>query len=375
MPVDRKISILILLSLSLLSFISCNRPENTPIKIGFIGTLTGHAAVVGDACRDAVVLAVEQFNQSGGLNGRKVELVIEDIKQNNEIAQTVVKKFKEQKIPVVVGPMFSSMALAVAETAPEDGPLFISPTASTTALNDRDDYLLRLYPPSNVAAKRMADHIADKSLMTISIILDTNNSAFTEDWKNYFVTEYLARGGKILDSVSYRHEDVSYKDLVSSLVPRKPSAILILSNAIETAMFCQQLRIHNQSVPVFASEWSMTEGLIQMGGKSVEGVEFFHVLDASSSAQRYLDFLAAFQKRYMTTPSYPAILAYDAITIALKGLELGARTGTEFKNVLLKQKTLNTLQTTIRFDSYGEVERNLFLNRVQNGMIVSAEKQ
>lgn len=374
MSVHRKIIILILLSLALMSFLSCNRHDDTPIKIGFIGTLTGHAAVVGGAGRDSVVLAVEQFNQGGGLNGRKVELVIEDIKQDKVIAQTVVKKFKEQKIPVVVGPMFSSMALAVAETATEDGPVFISPTASTTALNDRDDYLLRLYPPSNVAAKRMADHIADKSLMTISIICDTNNSAFTEDWKNYFVAEYLARGGKVLDSINYRHEDISYKDLVSSLARRKPSAILILSNAIETAMFCQQLRIQNQSVPVFASEWSMTEGIVQMGGKSVEGVEFFHVLDASSSAQRYLDFLASFQKRYMTTPSYPAILAYDAITIALKGLELGATTGAEFKNVLLKQKSLNTLQTTIRFDSYGEVERDLFLNRVQSGLIVSAEK-
>lgn len=374
MPVHRKIFIPILLSLFLLSFISCNRQEKTPIKIGFTGTLTGHTAVVGAACRDSVLLAVEQFNQNGGLNGRKVELVIEDLKQNKDIAQTVVKKFKEMKIPVVVGPMFSSMALAVAGTATEDGPVFISPTASTTALNDRDDSLLRLYPPSNVAAKRMADHVADKSLMTISIICDTNNSAFTEDWRNHFVEEYLARGGKILDSVSYRHEDVSYKNLIASLVPRKPSAFLILSNAIETAMFCQQLRILNQSVPVFASEWSMTEGLIQMGGKSVEGVEFFHVLDASSSAERYLDFLASFQNRYMTTPSYPAILAYDAITIALKGLELGARTGAEFKNVLLQQKSFNTLQTSIRFDSYGEVQRALFLNTVKNGRIVSAEK-
>ena len=98
-----------------------------------------------------------------------------------------------------------------------------------------------------------------------------------------------------------------------------------------------------------------------MGGKAVDGVEFFHVLDASSSAQSYLDFVASFEKRYMTTPSYPAILAYDAITIALKALQLGARTGAEVKNVLLKQKSLDTLQTTIRFDSYGEVERDLFL--------------
>jgi branched-chain amino acid transport system substrate-binding protein len=370
-PRQKHIILFFLLTSCIVAIFGCSPENQDPIKIGFIGTLTGHTAVVGDACRDAVMLAAEQVNQKGGIDGRKVELIIKDIQQNESLVDEAIVEFNRQKVPVVIGPMFSSMAVAAANASKEGETIFVSPTASTTMINNRDDNFFRLYPPSNIAAQKMANHVIDKSIKRISIIVDNNNRAFTEDWKNYFVEQYTARGGNVVDTIHYLHENISYNNIIDNVVKNRPSALLILSNAFETAMFCQQLKKLAADIPVFASEWSMTNGLIEAGGKSVEGIEFFHILDSSSNDELYLDFLEAYRERYKIAPSYPATLAYDAALVVFKGLESGAASGPALKESLLKLETIRTLQTSIVFDKYGEVNRTLFLNTVKEGKIVS----
>ena len=235
------------------------------------------------------------------------------------------------------------MALATAQIVDNSKTIIVSPTASTTLLNEKDDNFLRLYPPSNVAATRMADHIAGKSLKRIAIICDEKNSAFTEDWKHHFEKQFLDRGGEVVDTINLNsNSGQSFLELASQVPINTPSAILILANALDTAMFCQQLSKLDINIPVFASELSMTSGLIHSGGETVEGIEFFHVLSTSSQKKEYLNFNKAYINRFNVPPSYPAILAYDAIKTVLDGLKIGARTGPELKNILLKQESIDT---------------------------------
>ena len=85
-------------------------------------------------------------------------------------------------------------------------------------------------------------------------------------------------------------------------------------------------------------------------------------MNASSTEKTYLDFVEAHKNRFREPPSYPATLAYEAAQVAIEGLRQGARTGSQLKQVLLKQESFEVLQTSIRFDKYGEVQRPLFLN-------------
>lgn len=372
-PSSRKYTYFLLCCILSLFISSCNDQEKTPISIGFMGTLSGHSTSVGHAARDAVILAIEQLNAKGGIDGHKVELVAKDIQQNPETAKKVVEEFISLGIPVVIGPMFSSMSVAASEAANRGDILLISPTSSTTLLNDKDDNFFRLYPSSNIAAEKLADHVRDKSVKSISIIWDEENRAFTEDWKNYFVNRYVSQGGIIVQTSSYKHKKSNYTDLAKSALQKEPTAILILSNAYETAMLCQQIRRLGSTIQIFASEWSMTEDIIEMGAHSVEGIEFFHVLNTSSADKAYLDFVDAHENRFKEPPSYPAILAYEAAQVAIKGLQLGARTGSQLKQVLMQQDSIDVLQTSIRFDKYGEVQRKLYLNTVKDHQIVSVQ--
>ena len=72
------------LTLALLSVITlsigCSKKD--PIKVGFVGGLTGRMANLGTSGRDGALLAVELKNNSGGIKGRQVKLVIRDDKQD-----------------------------------------------------------------------------------------------------------------------------------------------------------------------------------------------------------------------------------------------------------------------------------------------------
>ena len=66
----------------------CSPPE--PIRLGFIGGISGRVADLGIGGRNGVALAIEMRNKSGGVNGRPVELIVEDDKQDPEIAKRAV---------------------------------------------------------------------------------------------------------------------------------------------------------------------------------------------------------------------------------------------------------------------------------------------
>lgn len=99
-----------IIGLSIAVLLGCEPPE--PIRIGFVGGTSGRVADLGIAGRDAVLLAVELRNQSGGVAGRKVKLLIKDDQQSPEVARRAVRDLIEQGVVAIVGPMTSAMAIA-----------------------------------------------------------------------------------------------------------------------------------------------------------------------------------------------------------------------------------------------------------------------
>lgn len=63
-----------------------------------------------------------------------------------------------------------------------------------------------------------------------------------------------------------------YADLARQLLASRPDGILILANAVDTAMLCQHLRQLDPSLPLTTSEWAATEQLIEVGGPLGRGV-------------------------------------------------------------------------------------------------------
>jgi len=146
-----------------------------PIKIGFIGPLTGDAAVYGEPGRDITKLAVKEINDAGGVNGRPLEVIFEDGKCAGPTAVSAAQKLiSVDKVQAILGGFCSSESLAAEPVATAAKVFLFSPGSSSPDLTGKSEFFARDYPSDASQGKVLAD------------------AAKKEGWKNVaFIQEQL----------------------------------------------------------------------------------------------------------------------------------------------------------------------------------------
>ncbi len=351
---------------------SCS--EEPPLKIGFVGGLTGRVADLGVAGRDGVILAVEEINRSGGIVGRQVELIIKDDRQDAESAKQAIRELIQEDVIAIIGPMTSSMAVVVQPLINSSQAVTVSPTAKTDQLSGQDDFFLRVTTPLSRNAQQIAIHaIQDLDLKKFAVAYDVSNRAFTEIWLKFFKQALLENGGQITIVEEFVSQpDVPFLPIAERMLATEPEGVLLLSNAIDTALLAQQIRKLGSKVALFSSEWASTTDLLSFGGRAVNGMAAFHSFNANSQDARYLSFKEKFTKRFGSAPSFATALAYDAASFLFAGLEKNpSRNG--LKEALLSLGSFPGLQSKMAVDKYGDVERKLFLTVIKNSQFEVVE--
>lgn len=368
------LGILCVVGISMLASACEHQPET--VQIGMVASLTGRTADIGVAARDGALLAVEQVNSSGGVQGQPVELLVRDVGNDPDRARLVVKELASRGVFASIGPVFSSMAIVMAPLADEVGMLLVSPTVSTNLLSEKDDLFLRVYPRCRDTAYTLANYAYRQQHRRVAVIAEQKNKAFTELWKNCFKERFEELGGEVALSANYvASENQSFLDLTLKALEVNPDSLLILSSAIDAAMIAQQVAKMQAGLPIFVSEWSFTRDLLTHGGRSVEGVTLFHTYNEQSQNHRFLRFVEEYRQRFGRKPAFPAVHAYDATGMVLAGLQQGARTGSTLKQELLKLGEFTALQSKFRLDRFGDVDRTLYLTEVRNGEFVVLSTQ
>ncbi|MDD3936783.1 MAG: ABC transporter substrate-binding protein [Rhodoferax sp.] len=349
--------------------VACNTRE--PIRLGFIGGLSGRVADLGIGGRDGALLAVELRNTSGGVDGRLLELIAEDDQQDPDIARQAVSRLIDNKVTAIIGPMTSAMAVATVPLANTAQLLMLSPTVTTTDLAGMDDYFLRVInSTTNYASKSANYHFAEQGSRRITVTYDLRNQAYTESWLNDYRKEFEAAGGALVAVVPFSSSDDSnFSALAQRLLQSRPDGVLILANSVDTAMLAQQVRKRDAVVHINACEWSATERLIELGGKAVEGIVIAQFIDRESQQASYMAFKKAYLARFKREPGFAGLLAFDATNVVLDGLA-AQTSGQTLKQAILARREFAGAQSRISFDAYGDSVRATYLATVRHGAFV-----
>lgn len=359
----------VLLLAGILGLFACSPPP--PIVLGFVGDLSGRVADLGVEGRNGATLAVELRNKAGGVKGRRVELVAEDDQQNPAVARQVVGKLIDLKVDALIGPMTSAMAMAVVPLVNQAQLVMVSPTVTTNALSGIDDYFFRVLPATSRYAKKDAEHhLVRLGLRRVAAAIDVNNRAYTESWLADYRTAFTAGGGRLVDRIEFSSSGgVLFADLARRLLANKPDGILLLANAVDVAMLCQHLRKLDASIPITTSEWAATEQLIEVGGRSVEGIVIAQFLDRQGTQQTFLTFRQNYLDRFGKLPGFAGLTAFDATNVLLDAIELQAP-GQSLKQSLLTRKAFPGTQSPVAFDAFGDTAHETFLTTVKDGSFV-----
>ena len=365
MPALSRREVLGALSLSALGLAGCAKP---PIKIGFLGGLTGRTADLGVAGRDGALLALEQANEAGGVGGRSLELLTADDQQSPAQAALAFNTLRDAGVTVVVGPMTSAMAMAVVPLANAAGLPIISPTVTTSALSGQDDQFFRVISSTRDYAQASARFHAQRNAhRRLAAVLDLSNAAYTERWLEDFESEFRKLGGEVIAREGYTFQPgISFLELAQRALAKQPDGLLLLTGAVDAAQLMQQVRKIQPAMSVMTAEWAATEQLLELAGAAAEGVFSAQFLDRNNTSPAYQAFLLAYRQRFGNSSGFADLAAFDAMGVALQAL--GAQqSGESLKQTLLRVRRFQGAQQVVSFDDAGDAVRRTYITVVRQG--------
>jgi len=360
-----RLLVCLLVVMSMLALAACQK-KSAPYKIGFVAGLTGRGSGLGQEGRDAFLLAMEQFNRQGGIDGRPVEYLVVDHLSTPAGIRAALGKMHDAGVTAVIGPMSSQMAVQMVPEAERLGLLLIGPTVSTDELSDKKDNFFRPHYSDRQAAGKLARIVMDNKIDRVAIIQDDDNRSYSESWNSAFQQAF---SGTVETLTFTSSSSPSFSNLVKPLQKNPPGAVLILANAPDTGLICQQLAKQGTRVALYATCWSASGPLVSYGGQSVEGLEFLHSINVNNASPPYEAFSRAFLARYNRKHLFPAIHAYDATMLLLQ--TLAARQPDEkVDEALLRLRTFQGLQYPLTFSDTGDlVDPPLFLTLVKDAQL------
>src|SRR5256885_1185015 len=162
--------------------------SSAPIKIGVIEPLSGPVAASGNYVRMGAEIARDWVNARGGVNGRKIELQIEDNKSDpKEAASAAEKLIVRDKVPAIMGAWGSSMTLAAMPKLEEYGVPMVVETSSAASVTKRGNpWGFRISPPSELEALGLEQYVDKLGVKRVDFL------AVNTDWGRGSITAFGA---------------------------------------------------------------------------------------------------------------------------------------------------------------------------------------
>ncbi len=350
-------------------FILSSCTDTTPVKIGYVAGLTGRHSELGIGVRNGVMLAVETLNMAGGVNGRQIEVVIRDDKSDPVHGKKVISELINMELPVIIGPLLSKMAQTTITTIAGKNVLVISPTISTDAVIDKDDNFIRVIPESSFQAETIATAVTKTKHRKIAVVYDGSNSPYTKPIYTLFKKRIQDAGNTITYVNDLMHgQEKNFSKVAADVVASDSDALFIVTSGIDAGELCQQVRKRDQDIQFYGSAWVKAGKIIEIGGRSVEGMMLATIFERTEKSVAYKDFRSRFLEKYKSEPNFTSVYAYEAVMVMSAGMKRSKSFEPEkIKAAILEQGEFQGLEETFRINRFGDVERSKSLVQIQGG--------
>ena len=213
-----------------------------PLKIAFLGDLTGGLAEIGVEMREGFLLAIEHINAAGGVFGMDVEYVIGDTNTDPTIAIEEARRMIEiEGAHAIVGAHSSTNSLAVSEsiTGPAGIPQ-ISPASSSPqlAVAADDDFLFRATLNDKVQGPALAQLVHDQGYANVGVIY--RDDAWGQGIAEAFEATFTETFGGTVAPVAVAPQQASYLAEIQQSLANDPDALVMLAYVPEGTIILRE---------------------------------------------------------------------------------------------------------------------------------------
>lgn len=347
--------------------------EKAPIKIGVFLPFKGHLARFGINARNAIQLAAEEVNAEGGINGRKIVLVLENTAGSEAETLAAAKRLVGSGVVGIIGPGVSRKVLQIRPVMEAfDGP-FISPVASSEKYSGLKDNLFRIESTGSERATILADYITrHRSIQRVLIIRNIGKEPYLDEVMDSFARRLEEKNGVITDIIYLDlTKEWDWTTTLNSLERKPADAVFIMHSSISLVHLAQTLREHDKDIQILGTNHAFHDSLLLAGGRDVEGTIFAVSHDPATSYPPYVNFINRFQKRFGGTgKSFTAVYSYEAAQVLFYGLKKTKGKKEGLLETLQQPTTFKGVYSPFSLDEFGDAKRENFLMTVKHGTFV-----
>ena len=347
--------------------------EKSPFRIGVMESLTGAGETYGTVALQAKQMAMDEINATGGIDGRMLELVVEDSKCNAQDAINAYNKLTDvDGMRIILGTSCSGAMLGVAPLAERDGVVLFSGLASNPDIANAGDYIFRTQISDievgiNTGNVLWADGV--RELATI-----TESTDYAEGVRRTSVAQFEKNGGKVIAEERYASDTTDFRSQLTKLFAASPDALHIAPQSeFAAGTIVKQARELGYQGPIYGETITVGTTALDVAGDAATGLKAITAAPDPNN-EKAQEVLANFRERYdyITLPWHLGS-AYDDVYIAAECLKQtnDDQDADGFKDCLYKITWSGALGNNYSFDDKGEV---VGLSRVVVEVLPPAER-
>ncbi len=355
-----------ILVLALLS--GCPQHDKNVIRIGAAGPMTGAQSKMGLDLKNAVDLAVAEWNARGGVLGKKIELVVGDDQADPKQAVSVANKFINEKVAAVVGHWNSSCSIPASKYYSDANMVMISPATTNPRLTLQGfKTVFRVCGTDDQQGRVAAAFVRDRLHSRRVAVID-DMTAYGQGLAAYF-TKALDGSATIVYSGGIIQGDADYRSVLTTIKSKNPDLYFFGGIYPEAGRLVRQAKEIGLTAPMLTGDGVFDPTFLTIAGVDAEGtyITFGKEPTGLPSAKH---FLATYTARYGPPGPY-SIYAYDAANIILQAIaETGTTDGATMAAYIAKT-TFSGAFGKISFDKNGDVTKAPYVIwKVQGGKFV-----
>ena len=294
--------------------------EAETVKIGML-----YSSPLPGTTRNGARLAVSEFNDAGGINGKLLVLETDDDENNTQNSVARVKELIADGAVGIIGPDWSAHAFEVGPVVQEAEIPMITTYPTNPKVPEAGDFVFMGAFTDNYQGELIAKFAAESLNAKKAAILTQNNLAYSEGLSEYFKASLMksAEGVEVLQ-VFYDEGDTDFTAQLTEIADMEPDVVFMPGFVPEVTTAISAARAAGITVPFLGGDGWDNPKLLEMGGDALEGcffVNHFSALPGADLGEDASHFVKAYTEKYGMAPDGPASLGYDAVRIMVQAIK------------------------------------------------------
>lgn len=329
------------------------------IKVGANLEMTGGSASYGISSKNAIELAFKEINEKGGINGKRLELVVADNKSEAAEATNAMQKLVSQdNVVAVIGPNLSSSVIAASAINNSAKVLDIAPMATNPyvtvdqASGKTKDFNYRtcfIDPFQGTVMAKFAT--AELGVGNAAVLID-NSSDYAKGLAQFFKENFVKEGGAVTAEESYLQKDTDFKATLTKIKATNPDFLYVPGYYQEVGLIVKQARELGMNMPIAGGDgWDSAKMPEIAGAAALNNTYFSSLYSPEDSSDINKNFVAAYEKAYGQKPDVFAALSYDSALLVAEAIKnAGSTEPAKISEAMAKINGFSGVSGSVTFD-------------------------